>query len=65
VRRQVNEWIRNGGAFDVVADLDAVTRDPAHPARLLPRYDSGDHLHPGDEGYRAIADGFDPSLLSK
>lgn len=55
VRRKVNEWIRNSGAFDAVADLDAVTRDPAHPARLLPRYDSGDHLHPGDEGYRAIA----------
>jgi len=60
VRRQVNEWIRNGGAFDAVADLDAVTRDPAHPARLLPRYDSGDHLHPGDEGYRAIADSLAP-----
>jgi lysophospholipase L1-like esterase len=55
VRREVNEWIRNGGAFDAVADLDAVTRDPAHPTRMLPRYDSGDHLHPGDEGYRAIA----------
>lgn len=58
VRRQVNEWIRASGSFDVVADLDAATRDPAHPARLLPRYDSGDHLHPGDDGYRAIAGSF-------
>ncbi|UGQ47117.1 SGNH/GDSL hydrolase family protein [Massilia endophytica] len=58
VRREVNEWIRSSGAFDAVADLDAVTRDPSHPSRLLARYDSGDHLHPGDEGYRAIAESF-------
>lgn len=63
VRRQVNAWIRSSGAFDAVADLDEVTRDPAHPARMLPRYDSGDHLHPGDEGYRAIAHSLDLSLL--
>jgi lysophospholipase L1-like esterase len=63
VRRQVNDWIRNSGAFDAVADLDAATRDPAHPARMLPRYDSGDHLHPGDAGYKAIADSFNIDLV--
>ncbi|WP_395405782.1 SGNH/GDSL hydrolase family protein [Pseudoduganella sp. UC29_106] len=56
VRRQVNEWIRNSGAFDAVADFDAALRDPAHPSRLLPRYDCGDHLHPSDAGYEAMAD---------
>jgi lysophospholipase L1-like esterase len=56
VRRQVNEWIRNSGAFDLVADFDAALRDPGHPSRLLPRYDSGDHLHPNDAGFAAMAE---------
>ena len=56
VRREVNQWIRESGEFDAVADFDALLRDPARPARLLPRYDSGDHLHPGDAGYQAMAD---------
>lgn len=64
VRQTVNRWIRNSGEFDAVLDFDAVTRDPAHPTRFLPAYDSGDHLHPGDVGYRAMADSIDlPSLL--
>jgi lysophospholipase L1-like esterase len=57
VRRQVNRWIRESGEFDEMADLDALLRDPARPSRMLPRYDSGDHLHPGDAGYAAIARG--------
>ena len=55
VRRKVNDWIRNSGAFDAVVDFDAVLRDPARPSRMLPAYDSGDHLHPGDAGYEAMA----------
>jgi lysophospholipase L1-like esterase len=55
VRLAVNNWIRNGGAFDAVADFDAAVRDPARPQALLPAFDSGDHLHPGDAGYRAMA----------
>jgi lysophospholipase L1-like esterase len=57
VRQQVNRWIRESGEFDEVADLDALLRDPTRPSRMLPRYDSGDHLHPGDAGYEAIARG--------
>jgi lysophospholipase L1-like esterase len=30
-------------------------RDPAHPTRMLPAYDSGDHLHPNDLGMQAMA----------
>jgi lysophospholipase L1-like esterase len=55
LRHQVNQWIRESGEFDAVADFDALLRDPAHPARMQPRYDSGDHLHPGDAGYEAMA----------
>ena len=46
-------------------DFDAVLRDPSHPARLLPAYDSGDHVHPNDAGYRAMADAIDLSLFEK
>jgi len=55
-RQAVNHWIRTGGAFDGVVDFDAVMRDPADPLRLNPGYDCGDHLHPDDAGYQAMAD---------
>jgi lysophospholipase L1-like esterase len=63
-RQAVNQWIRTSGAYDGVIDFDAVTRDPAHPARFLPQYDSGDHLHPSDAGYQAMADAIDLALFT-
>lgn len=54
-REAVDDWIRSSKEFDAVADADAALRDPADAARLAPALDSGDHLHPGDAGYRAIA----------
>jgi len=63
LRQQLNTWIRTSGLFDAVLDFDAWARDPAHPLRLLPAYDSGDHLHPGDAGNRALAEGIDLPLL--
>lgn len=63
IRRQVNDWIRHSGAFDAVIDFDAILRDPTHPTRLLPAYDSGDHLHPGDAGNRAMAEAIDLHVL--
>lgn len=66
LRRQVNDWIRHSHAFDAVVDFDALLRDPTHPARMLAACDSGDHLHPGDEGLRAMADAVDlRALLSE
>lgn len=55
VRKTVNDWIRTSRAFDGVVDFDAALRDDAHPDRLQRRYDSGDHIHPSDEGYAAMA----------
>lgn len=63
LRQQLNAWIRASGLFDAVLDFDALARDPASPLRLLPAYDSGDHLHPGDAGNRALAEGIDLPLL--
>ncbi|PYU22897.1 MAG: GDSL family lipase, partial [Acidobacteria bacterium] len=64
-REAVNKFIRTGGAYDGVIDFDAVVRDPSHPARFLPVYDSGDHLHPNDAGYKTMADAIDLSLFKK
>lgn len=64
-RTAVNTWIRTGDAFDAVLDFDRVLRDPDHPARLSPAYDSGDHLHPGDTGYAALANSVDLHLLTR
>ncbi|MDZ5650188.1 SGNH/GDSL hydrolase family protein [Nitrospirillum sp. BR 11828] len=56
VRQKINVWIRTSGAFDDVIDFDAAVRDPAHPERIRADYDCGDHLHPSDAGYRAMAE---------
>ncbi|KUM78405.1 SGNH/GDSL hydrolase family protein [Streptomyces curacoi] len=59
-RVKVNQWIRSGAAgFDGVLDFDAVVRDPARPSRILPAYDSGDHLHPSNAGLAALAESVD------
>jgi lysophospholipase L1-like esterase len=63
LRQSLNAWIRGAGAFDAVVDFDAVLRDPSHPSRLDPLLDSGDHLHPGDAGYRRMADAIDLKAL--
>jgi lysophospholipase L1-like esterase len=54
-RQAVNHWIRTSGKFDAVIDFDHAVRDPAQPSRMLPAFDSGDHLHPNDAGYQAMA----------
>ena len=63
VRQEVNAWIRTGGEFDAVVDFDEVVRDPGHPARLLPLYDSGDHLHVNDAGNVAQGHAFPLNLF--
>lgn len=65
VRQQVNAWIRDSGEFDAVLDTDQILRDPIHPARVLSAYDSGDHLHPNDAGYRALASALPLETLDK
>lgn len=54
-RLAVNAWIMAPGHFDAVIDFSKATADPAHPDRLQPAYDSGDHLHPSPAGYRVMA----------
>ncbi len=64
-RQEVNQGIRTGQGFDAVIDFDKIVCDPDHPARILPRYDSGDHLHLSDAGYQAMAAAIDLTLFKK
>ncbi|WP_258223709.1 GDSL-type esterase/lipase family protein, partial [Stenotrophomonas sp. HMWF003] len=63
LRQQLNDWLRTDSPFDAVIDLDAALRDPADPSRIAAAYDSGDHLHPGDAGNRAMAEAVDLQVL--
>ncbi len=65
MRIAINEWIRSSKSLDGVADFDRITRDPSHPTRFLPAYDSGDHLHPNEAGLRAMAEGVDLGLFAQ
>ncbi|HXA77672.1 MAG TPA: SGNH/GDSL hydrolase family protein [Candidatus Acidoferrales bacterium] len=64
-RVAVNTWIRTSGAYDGVIDFDAAIRDPQHPTKGLASFDSGDHLHPNDAGYKAMGDAIDLSLFAQ
>jgi lysophospholipase L1-like esterase len=54
-REAVNHWILTSSAFDGVIDFASVVADPSDPTMMAPQYDSGDHLHPNDAGYQAMA----------
>lgn len=55
MRQAVNGWIRSSRLFDGVADVSSALDDPKNPGRMLPAYDSGDHLHPSAAGAAVIA----------
>jgi lysophospholipase L1-like esterase len=66
VRRLIedyNDWVLNSHTFDAVADFNKATADPQNPQTLLPAYDSGDHCHPNDSGYKAMADSINLSFF--
>lgn len=60
---QYNDWVRTSHAFDGVIDFNKAVADPQAPQIILPAYDSGDHGHPNDAGYKAMADAIDLSLF--
>jgi lysophospholipase L1-like esterase len=65
MRQAVNKWIRTTNQLDGVIDFDRVTTDPTHPGMFLVLDDSGDHLHPGDAGYKAMGDSIDLKLFTQ
>jgi lysophospholipase L1-like esterase len=65
VREDINRWIRESGTFDAVIDFDKITQNAQDPTHFDPKCDSGDHLHPGDDGYKAMGDSIDLNLFAK
>jgi lysophospholipase L1-like esterase len=65
MRQAINKWIRTTNQLDGVIDFDKVTTDSTHPGMFLPLDDSGDHLHPGDAGYKAMGESIDLNLFTK
>jgi len=62
-RKILNQWIRSSHAFDEVIDFEKVLLDPADPEIIRPAFDCGDHIHPNDAGYEAMANSIDLSLF--
>jgi hypothetical protein len=55
MRHAYNEFIRTTDLIDGCIDFDKALRDPQKPDWFLPKYDSGDHLHPSPAGYERMA----------
>jgi lysophospholipase L1-like esterase len=62
-REAINHWIRTSHAFNGVIDFAKAVQDPANPLQILPAFDSGDHLHPNDAGYQAMANAINLALF--
>lgn len=56
LRCAFNKWLRESPLFDGCIDFDRAVCDASHPAAFLSEYDSGDHLHPSEKGYKAMAE---------
>ncbi|MFF4018693.1 SGNH/GDSL hydrolase family protein [Streptomyces sp. NPDC001843] len=63
IRQKVNHWILTSHAFDGTIDFAKAVADPSDPLKLLPAYDSGDHLHPNSVGDQAMANAIDLTRL--
>jgi lysophospholipase L1-like esterase len=65
MRQTVNHWIRTTNELDGFIEFDKATQDPSKPEVFSAMADGGDHLHPSDAGYKAMADAIDLSLFTK
>jgi lysophospholipase L1-like esterase len=63
LRQEVNHAVTAQRDWPV-ADFAAAVADPADPTRLAAAFDSGDGVHPGDAGARALADAVDIALFA-
>ncbi len=65
IRLAVNAWVLSQHESEGIIDFAKAVANPAHPARFAPQFDSGDHLHPNDAGYKAMADDIDLRLFQQ
>lgn len=65
-RQTVNRWIRdNAKLYDAVIDFDVAMREPGKPSVMRLAWQVGDHLHPNDAGYTAMAKTALPVVLGQ
>ncbi len=64
LRNEFNDWLRTSDKFDGCVDFDKAVRDPEKPEAFAQGFDSGDHLHPSEAAYKAMAEAVPESLLS-
>lgn len=63
LKNAYNDFIRQTDLIDGCIDFDQALRDAKDVAAFATEYDSGDHLHPSPQGYKAMADAVLPELL--
>lgn len=64
MRCKFNEWLRSSDEFDGCVDFDLAVRDTDQPNAFAPGFDSGDHLHPSEAAYKAMADAVPEEMIS-
>lgn len=63
IRNEFNEWLRNADIFNGCIDFDKAVRNPHKAEIFADGYDSGDHLHPSEAAYKAMADAVPGKLI--
>jgi lysophospholipase L1-like esterase len=63
MREAINAWLRESDLFDGCIDFDQAVRHPQRPQAFADGYDSGDHLHPSEQAYQAMAEAVPAELL--
>ena len=64
MRQQFNSWLRTSPIFDGCIDFDAAVRSNVNPKAFADGFDSGDHLHPSERAYEAMAQAAIENFLS-
>lgn len=63
LRNEFNSWIRTTDEIDGCIDFDKAVRDLEHPEAFAEGFDSGDHLHPSEKAYKAMAEAVPEAIL--
>lgn len=64
LRQAFNNWLRESEIFDGCVDFDLAVRDARDERMFAEGFDSGDHLHPSETAYKAMADAVPDVLLT-
>lgn len=55
IREELNGWLRTSPLFDGCIDFDKAVRNSNNHHSFAEGFDSGDHLHPSEAAYKAMA----------